>query len=517
MTLRVFDTLTGRKEEFVPTPGRPVRIYVCGVTPYSETHIGHARPSVFWDVVRRYLVYRGYGVFLVQNFTDIDDKVIERARAVGKDPLSVSRAFSEEYLELMDLLRVKRADVHPRVSDHIPDIIEVIRGLVDKGYAYESEGNVWFEVARFSEYGKLSHRTLDEMKAGARVEVDATKRNWADFALWKRAKPGEPAWPSPWGPGRPGWHIECSTMALKYLGSEFDFHGGGTDLIFPHHENEIAQAEAYTGRPFCRYWLHNAMLNLRGEKMSKSLGNVVTLREVLQRAPGGAVRTLLLGAHYRKALDFDFELLEENRRAWRRLNEAADRLRRTVAEREAAQDAAAEHRASARGPAAAGAPAEGGADRLALAAAEARRRFEAAMDDDFNTAGALAALFDLARLANAALDQAEADVPAGGGTRAAGAAGAAEALRVMDDLGGEVLGVVEPPGRGGPGAPGTTGAAGTAEEVGPLVALVVEVRDRLRAQRDFGLADFIRDRLTELGYEVKDTPKGTSVVRKGPR
>ncbi len=513
MTVRVYNTLTGRKEEWRPARDNRARIYVCGVTPYAETHIGHARPSVFWDVVRRYLEYRGYQVFLVQNFTDIDDKVIAKAEATGRDALSISRAFSEEYAALMDLLGVRRPDVAPKVSDHVGDIIEVIQGLIDRGVAYAVDGNVWFDVTRFPGYGKLSHRTLDEMKAGARVEVDPSKRNPGDFALWKRAKPGEPSWPSPWGPGRPGWHIECSAMALKYLGSDFDFHGGGTDLIFPHHENEIAQSEAYTGRTFCRMWLHNEMLNLRGEKMSKSLGNTVTLREVLERAPGGVVRLLLLGAHYRKALDFDFDLLEENRRAWRRLNEAADRLRKAVAGVGAAAGATA---------AAPGDPVPGG---LAGAAAEARRRFEEAMDDDFNTAGALAALFDLARASNAALAASEA---AAGGAGAAGVGpdarpapppGATEALTVMEELGRGVLGVVEPAAAAGAiggvaGSPG--GLAGRADSAGleGLLDLLVEVRRRLRSEKNFALSDLIRDKLLELGFELQDGPRGTVVRRK---
>jgi cysteinyl-tRNA synthetase len=476
MVIRVQDTLTGRRNELQPAQAKPVRIYVCGITPYAESHIGHARPSVFWDVVRRHLRYRGFGVLLVQNFTDIDDKIIAKAQATGEDALSISRFHSEEYLRLMDLLGVERADVYPRVSDHLDDIIALIAGLVSRGAAYEVEGNVWFEVASFAEYGKLSHRSLDDMKAGARVEVEATKRNPADFALWKRAKPNEPSWPSPWGPGRPGWHIECSAMALRYLGPGFDLHGGGSDLIFPHHENEIAQSEAFSGEVFCRNWLHNEMLNLRGEKMSKSLGNVVTLREVLERAPGGAVRLLLLGAHYRKALDFDFELLDENRRAWRRLNDTVDRLRQAVDR---------------------GCPESGGG--LRGYAATARRKAEEFLDDDFNTAGALAALFDLSRQANAALDAAaDGSCPAG----------AREALEVMEEMGRGVLGLVEPRGMGE--AVGRELAVGETEK---LLALLVEVRNRLRTERNFALSDHIRESLAVMGFEIKDGAKGT-VARK---
>jgi len=488
MTIRVHNTLTGRKEEFVPAEDRRVRIYVCGVTPYAETHIGHARPSVFWDVVRRYLEYRGYDVLLVQNFTDVDDKVIAKARATGRDPLELSRAYSEEYLQAMDRLGVRRADVYPRVSDHIDDIIEVIVGLVERGSAYVCDGDVFFDVSTFPDYGKLSSRTVAELKAGARVEVDERKRSPVDFALWKSAKPGEPSWPSPWGPGRPGWHIECTAMALKYLGSGFDLHGGGTELVFPHHENEIAQAEAYTGEaPFCRYWLHHEMINVRGEKMSKSLGNFVPADEVLDRAPAGAVRLLLLSAHYRKPLDFDWDILEENVRAWRRLNDAAAGLRGALAAR---------GRPTAGAGQAVRAEADEPASALDAAAADAVRRFEAAMDDDLNTAGALAALFDLARSSNRALAR---------GPDAEPVEALERALSAMTRLGTGVLGVVEEEG---------PVPRGEAADAGPLLDLLLEVRRRLRADRRFELADFVRDSLANLGYEVQDTPEGTVVRRR---
>lgn len=483
MVIRLNNTLTGRKEEFIPSDPSEVRLYVCGVTPYADTHIGHARPSVFWDVVRRYLEYRGLVVRLVQNFTDVDDKVIAKALASGEDPLAVSDRFSRDYLDVMDRLGVRRAHGYPKVSEHMDDIIQVIEGLIERGYAYEREGNVWFEVSRFPGYGKLSKRTLDELRAGARVEVDETKRSPADFALWKRAKPGEPAWPSPWGPGRPGWHIECTAMALRYLGSGFDLHGGGAELIFPHHENEIAQAEAYTGeQPFCRYWLHHEMVNIRGEKMSKSLGNFVTAREVLDRAPAGAVRLMLLGAHYRKALDFDLDILEENQTAWRRLVETVLRLRRAV------NQARPDHTP---------APAAATEAPLAAAATEARRRFEAAMDDDLNTAAALAAIFDLVRQVNSALSQSRAasGLPPGGD----------EALRTLDDLAGGVLGLLE-------GAEGLADASRSGD-TGPLLEIITEIRRRLRAERNFALADYIRDALVSAGYDLQDTSEGT-VVRK---
>jgi cysteinyl-tRNA synthetase len=486
LTIRVHNTLSGRKEEFIPAEASRVRIYVCGVTPYSDTHIGHARPSVLWDVVRRYLEYRGYQVTVVQNFTDVDDKVIARARAQDRDPLELSGAFSDEYIGLMDRLGVRRADSYPKVSDHMDEIVEVIAGLIDKGAGYVQDGNVFFDVGGFPGYGKLSHRSIDELKAGARVEVDETKRHPADFALWKRAKPGEPSWPSPWGPGRPGWHIECTAMALKYLGSGFDLHGGGTELVFPHHENEIAQAEAYTGQaPFCRYWLHHEMVNIRGEKMSKSLDNFVTVREILERAPAGAVRLLLLGAHYRKAVEFDFDLLAENTRAWRRIRDSAERLR------EAAVELGSEPGS--------GGPAEGEPSSLVRAAAEARTRFEEAMDDDFNTAAALAAIFDLVRQVNAQL--------AGGTTGRLDSDGATAALAVLDDLAGGVLGLFD--GEAGSGEPGETRA-----EAASLLNLLVEVRGKLRSERHYALADFVRDALLDLGYEIQDSDQGSVAKRR---
>ncbi|MFS8573258.1 MAG: cysteine--tRNA ligase, partial [Clostridia bacterium] len=291
----LYNTLTRRKERFEPRRPGEVSIYVCGVTPYDDAHIGHARPAVFFDVVRKFLRAAGYRVTFVQNFTDVDDKIIARARERGMDPLELARRYSQSYLEDMDRLGVERADIYPRVSEHIDDIIRMIQGLIEKGAAYASEGSVFFSVESFPGYGKLSNQRVDELVAGARVEVDPGKRAHLDFALWKAAKPGEPAWDSPWGPGRPGWHIECSAMSLKYLGNSFDIHGGGLDLVFPHHENEIAQSEAYTGEaPFVRYWLHNGLVTLGDEKMSKSLGNFVTVQEVLKEHHPAFVRYAVL-------------------------------------------------------------------------------------------------------------------------------------------------------------------------------------------------------------------------------
>ena len=302
MSMRVYNTLTRQKEEFIPKEAHRIGIYVCGVTPYSETHLGHARPSVVWDVIKRYLRRQNFQVLHVQNFTDVDDKIIQKAQELGVDALELSRYYSQDYLESMDALGVQRADIYPRVSEEMEAIVEMIRTLVDKGLAYAVEGSVFYDVAAFAEYGKLSNQRLDELQAGTRFEVDPNKRSPMDFALWKAAKPGEPQWGSPWGPGRPGWHIECSAMAAKYLGNEFDFHGGGSDLIFPHHENEIAQTEGATGSPGARHWVHNGMLNLKAEKMSKSTGNFLTIKEILQKYPKELLRFYVLDNHYRSEL-----------------------------------------------------------------------------------------------------------------------------------------------------------------------------------------------------------------------
>lgn len=314
--MKIYNTQSGRKEELVTLNPGQVNMYVCGPTTYNYIHLGNARPLVVFDMVRRYLAFRGYRVRYVQNFTDVDDKIINRAREEGDDPIQLAERYIREYFADADALGIVRADIHPRVSDHIPDIITAIEGLIAKGYAYEVDGDVYYRVKAFQGYGKLSGRSLEDMLAGARVEVDERKEEPVDFALWKRAKPGEPSWESPWGPGRPGWHIECSVMSTKYLGETLDIHGGGADLIFPHHENEIAQAEAYTGKPFVNYWMHNGFITVNSEKMSKSLGNFFILRDILARYPHDVVRFYLIATHYRSPLDFDDGKLEEAKRRW---------------------------------------------------------------------------------------------------------------------------------------------------------------------------------------------------------
>jgi cysteinyl-tRNA synthetase len=373
--MKVYNTLSAQKEEFLP-PGSEVKMYVCGVTPHSDSHIGHAMSYIIFDVIRRYLLFRGYRVKYVQNVTDIDDKIINRAAKMGISAQEVAEKYTKNHFESMDALNIERADVYPRATGEIPKIIEVVQGLVDKGYAYPAGGSVYFRVRNVSDYGKLSHRTLESMMAGARIEPGEEKEHPMDFVLWKASKPGEPAWESPWGQGRPGWHIECSAMSLRYLGETIDIHGGGQDLIFPHHENEIAQSESFTGKkPFVKYWLHNGLLQLGEEKMSKSLGNIVTVKEVLSKFSLDAVRIFILGSHYRSPLTYSEEALEAAERGAERLRQSAQ-----VAETQ-------------------------GITTEKIDLAFYRQRFNEAMDDDFNTAQALATLFDLARGINRANEE----------------------------------------------------------------------------------------------------------------
>lgn len=484
MSLKVYNTLSRQKENFIPREEGKASIYVCGVTPYDSSHIGHARPSVVWDVIRRYLEYRGYQVRLVQNFTDVDDKIIARSRREGRPAQEISRHYSEEYLRSMEALGVKPADIYCKVSDHMDAIIEVVQTLVEKGYAYQAGGDVYFHVSKFPEYGKLSGRTVEELRAGARVDIDERKDSPEDFALWKAAKPGEPAWDSPWGPGRPGWHIECSAMSLKYLGEGFDFHGGGMDLVFPHHENEIAQSEACTGSaPFVRYWLHNGLLTMKAEKMSKSLGNFVTITELVKRYPLEALRLYILSTHYRSPLEFGDERMEEARKGYERLHNALKNLDEAI------------------GPAVCEAAPGGGTHDWAGALSDAVETvgsdFGAAMDDDFNTALGLAALFGLVRETNAAVGRVK---QAGGSLAGTDLEALRKARATLVELGG-ILGVVNP------GSEGEAEESGLAED--QLLELLIELRQDARARKDWAAADKIRNRLTQLGILLEDSPSGT--------
>ncbi|MEK9659003.1 MAG: cysteine--tRNA ligase [Chloroflexota bacterium] len=451
--MNLSDTLTGTMRPFAPE-GDEVKMYVCGVTPYSESHVGHAMSYIVFDVLHRYLEFSGLRVHRVQNFTDIDDKLIDRALAEGTTVEALAGRYIERYMEDMAALNVTPAREYPRATQEVPAIIALIEGLITKGYAYPSVGDVYFRVTKGPAYGKLSHRSLDSMRAGARIEAGAQKEHPMDFALWKGAKPGEPSWESPWGPGRPGWHIECSAMALRYLGERIDIHGGGQDLVFPHHENEIAQSEAATGtEPFARFWLHNGLLHLDAEKMSKSLGNLVTIRQALERYSADAIRLSVLNAHYRGPGYYSDESLAGAERA-------AGRLRLALG----------------------ATPNKGAVQRLEPA--PMHQRFIGAMDDDLNTPQALGALFDLARDINRE-SEAGADV--------------ADAQAALRELGGRVLGLTfaerEAPVE-----------AGLAERVNELVAR----RSALRAARDFKGADAVRDELTALGVVLTDGPEGTT-------
>ena len=315
MTLRIYNTLSHQKEDFKPIEADKVRMYVCGPTVYAEAHVGHAMSSIVFDVIRRYLEYRGYQVKHVMNYTDVDDKIIQRANQAGIEPSSLAEKYIQEYHQHLQDLNVLEASLNPRATNEINQIIQMVKGLIEKGYAYAVDGDVYFRVEKDEDYGKLSGRRLEDMLAGARIEVDVRKENPMDFTLWKAAKPGEPAWDSPWGQGRPGWHIECSAMSTKYLGQPFDIHGGGHDLMFPHHENEIAQSEGAFGSPLARYWIHNGLLTVNGEKMSKSLGNYFTIQEILEENDPVALRHFFLGSHYRSPMDFSKEGLREAGRA----------------------------------------------------------------------------------------------------------------------------------------------------------------------------------------------------------
>lgn len=487
MSLRVNNTLARQKEEFTSREPGKVGMYVCGPTTYNFIHLGNARPIVVFDTVRRYLKYRGYQVTYVQNFTDIDDKIINRAREENEDAAALAERYVGEYFVDADALNVLRADVHPRVSEHLPEIQEMISTLITKGFAYQMEGDVYFDVDSFSDYGKLSGRSRDEILVGARVEVDERKKNPMDFALWKAAKPGEPSWDSPWGAGRPGWHIECSAMSLKYLGAGFDIHGGGSDLIFPHHENEVAQSEAYAGRKFVRYWLHNGFITVNQEKMSKSLGNFFLVRDILKSFPPEVVRFYLLSTHYRSPLDFDDGKLAMSQRGLERLVTTLDLLdellRRGVEEAGVVEESLPEEIAG-----------------LQDKAAAAKQAFIEAMDDDFNTALAVAALFDLSREINTAINV---FVRQGIPYSEQSAAPFKEAQRVFQEL----LGVL------GLEAEFIRGSRSRLNDEDQLdvqmIESLVEERQQARKSKDWAAADRIREQLKSMGIVLEDSPAGT--------
>jgi cysteinyl-tRNA synthetase len=385
--IKLYNTLTGKKEEFVPLHPGKVTMYACGVTVYDYSHLGHARGAVAFDLIQRYFRRRGFDVKYVRNFTDVDDKIINRAKEEGTTPAEVAQKYIDAYQEDMKRLGVGRADVEPKATEHIKEMLEVIKGLLDKGHAYVVDGDVYFRVASFGAYGKLSKRNLDDLKAGARVEVDERKADPLDFALWKASKPGEPSWDSPWGPGRPGWHIECSAMGFKHLGETFDIHAGGKDLIFPHHENEIAQSEGYSGKPFVHYWLHNGFVNINAEKMSKSLGNFFTIRDILDQYDAEVVRLFLLSTHYRSPIDFSDLNLKDARAGLDRFYTMKEGIRNYLAGKKP--------------PSARPEEVIEASDRpLYEKSLNLPKAFEEAMDDDFNTAFAIGLVYDLVRFVN---------------------------------------------------------------------------------------------------------------------
>jgi cysteinyl-tRNA synthetase len=462
MAIRIYNTLSRQKEAFETIQPKVVRMYVCGPTVYAAAHVGHAMSALVFDIIRRYLEYRGYQVRHVMNYTDVDDKIIQRASYEGIEPLALAERYIQEFREHLDDLNVLQATSNPRATREMDQIIEMIQGLVDNGYAYEVDGDVYFRVERDPEYGKLSGRRLEDMNAGARIGVDERKENPMDFALWKAVKPDEPSWDSPWGKGRPGWHIECSAMSLAHLGEQIDIHGGGNDLIFPHHENEIAQTESLTKKPFARYWVHNGMLQLSGEKMSKSIGNLVTIEEFLAHHEGEVLRMMVLNSSYRSPLTFNDEVISQAERALERLRTA---LRPAISTTDQAPEAV---------------------KKILREQVDATQQgFIEAMDDDFNSAGALGHIFDLVRAINQARDE---NIDAGG-------------LQDAQDKVKELTGVLglrlERSENGGGQAAG-------------FVDLLIEVRDELRQEKLWSLSDLIRDRLAELGVVLEDGKQGTS-------
>jgi len=453
--MRLYNTLTRKKEDFETLEAGVVKMYVCGPTVYNDAHVGHAMSALVFDIVRRYLQYRGFNVRHVMNYTDVDDKIINRANQMGVDPFALSQKYIDDFDQNLADLNILPATAKPRVSKTIPQIIALVQGLVDKACAYPAaNGDVYFRVTRDDDYGKLSARKLDDMQAGARIEVEEQKEHPMDFALWKAAKPGEPAWDSPWGKGRPGWHIECSAMNLAELGEQIDIHGGGNDLIFPHHENEIAQTESFTGKPFARYWMHNGMLQLGGEKMSKSLGNIISIKDFLAKRDADVMRMLVLNGSYRAPLMFNEETLDA-------AEKGLERLKSALRPASASADSSAEAVAA-----------------LPAASAAVKSAYLAAMDDDFNSAGALGVLFDFVRVLNTARDS---------GASAAQLTPAQALLRELTGVFGLRLSEKQ----------GQTGAE-------KFIELLLEVRAEARRQKQWALSDLIRDRLKELGVTVED-------------
>jgi cysteinyl-tRNA synthetase len=485
--MQLYNTLSRRKESFKPlTPGK-VGLYACGVTVYDDVHLGHARSSVAFDVLVRYLRRRGYKVTWVRNFTDIDDKIIRRAQEQGQSWKEVAERHIASFLDDMTTLGVPPAQIEPKATEHIPQILDLIQRLVDLGFAYPGGGDVFFRVRRFPGYGKLSGQKIEDMEAGARIEIDPNKEDPLDFVLWKGSKSGEPAWDSPWGPGRPGWHIECSAMSMHYLGETFDLHGGGQDLVFPHHENELAQSEAATGKPFARYWLHHGLLTINAEKMSKSLGNFFTVKEVLARFPAEVVRFFLVNCHYRSPLDFSDAALAEAETALLRLYTCLARIQDVLKQH---LDLKRQH------------PVDSYPESLTLEEfhrfGSLRARFDAAMDDDLNTAQALGYLFETVRLLNRLLET-PSDDPG--------------YLTILTEMYEELvsLGAVLNLLQADPHTMLTTLRQKAADlKISPEeIEQLITDRTQARKDKNWALADTIRKQLIELDILLEDTPQGT--------
>jgi cysteinyl-tRNA synthetase len=464
MVLQVDNTLTKRKEEFKPIEDMKIKMYVCGVTVYDDIHMGHARHIVVFDMIVRYLRYKGYSVTHVTNFTDVDDKIINRSRELGVPALDLSKTYVDRYFSEIEMLGVRRADMYPKASEFIPQIVDMVKRIEAAGYAYATkDGSVYFSMDNVNEYGRLSGMKIEELLAGARISVDEIKRNPMDFALWKAAKPGEVSWPSPWGPGRPGWHIECSAMCMNLLGDTVDIHGGGNDLIFPHHENEILQSWSVTHKPLANYWIHNGMLQIQEEKMSKSLKNFFTVRQILTDFTKEDIRFFILNTHYRGPLNFSEVAIEEAATSLRRLHNTYDALKKSTGS------------------------AQGGDDALELVE-KARQIFLSSMDDDFNSRAAISVIFDLARETNRLLTD--------GGLSSKGVKNIVDFLEEID----QVLGIL----------PGKQARHDVSSEI---IQVLMELRQELRNRRLFDLADDIRKKLLQKGIELEDTTEGTKWKR----
>lgn len=466
MSLKIYNTLTRKKEEFVPLKKGEVGMYVCGPTVYNFIHIGNARPFIIFEVVRRYLKFKDYKVKYIQNLTDIDDKMINNARKLNVTVSELAEKFIKEYFIDADSLNIGRADIHPRATEHIKEIIELVKGLEEKRYAYVIDGDVFFDVSKFNGYGKLSGQDIEELKAGARVEVDERKREAVDFALWKKAKEGEPSWESPWGRGRPGWHIECSAMSMKYLGKTFDIHAGGSDLIFPHHENEIAQSETYTNQPFVKYWMHNGYLCLNNQKMSKSLGNIMKVREIRQKYEGEVIRYFILSAHYRNPLNFSEEQVQQAQSSLQRLNNIVFNIKYLLKQGKFKESKDKD-------------------DELILEKSkESEQQFIEAMDDDFNTSVALSRLFGFAREVNIYLNS----------PGLKNKLVLEEIYEFYQEFAGQILGILK--------------EVESEESFEQEIKNLIKEREEARKAKNWKKSDQIRDELREKGVILEDTPEG---------